>query len=385
MKKFTTIFILFFAICITAFGGNGTVENPYTVSEAIKVKNTTQTYYVQGFIVGEMRDYSNGKYFYEIAPPFGGTLAYLLADNPAEIDRTKCIPIQSKEEYGDLYSNPEFWRKQAVANGTIKEFYGMPGLKNLTEFQILDAEPLYNEAANWNFFEDFDAKGYTPASTQYTFAGGTYIGDSGTWLFKGATWGDTGKDQKWERAAARIRLTEGATGEAGYIQMEENKPNGIGFVRFWAGNYEEDTSGGALALFVSNDNGASWERVAHSQNITRTWKEYEFNVGRPGDLKLRIAKDETGSKGINVDKVRISDYYQLPNGVENTKSDTYSILSNKNGIAIHISENTLLSVFSVSGELVSQSTYSPSKVFITLSKGYYIVKINNSVDKIIVQ
>lgn len=381
--------MVFFAIIYSvAFAGDGTANKPYTVSEAIKVKNTSQEFFVQGYIVGEMRDYSNGKYFFEIAPPFDGTLSYLLADNPSEMDIKKCMPIQSKDNYGDLFENPEYWRKQAIVKGKIKEYFSLPGIKDISYFQITDQQALYNEAAHWNFYEDFDKKkAYTPASSEFTFAGGIYEGDSGNWLFKGATLGDTGKDQKWERAAARIRLTEGATGDAGYIQMEESKNNGIGYVRFWAGNYEEDSSGGALALFVSDDEGVSWSRVAHSQNITRTWKEYEFAVNQPGVLKLRISKDETSSKGINVDKIRISDYYQIISNIENGSAvkSTFSIISVKDGLLLQLLDNAEIKIYSVAGTLIAENRYPSSTVFIPLSKGFYLIKVNEQIEKVFVK
>ncbi|GAB1416022.1 hypothetical protein MASR2M117_14280 [Paludibacter sp.] len=387
MRKFYLLLVatLIQLNLINSIAGNGTVENPYTVSEAIKIKDTTKEYYVQGYIVGEMRDYSNGKYFYELTPPFSGTTSLLIADNPKEIDLSKCMPIQSGDKYDDLYDKPTYWRKQIVISGYFKDYFSMPGVKDLKSFVFSAGEPSYNESQYWNLFESFDEKEYVPNSSLYTFAGGIYNSSVIKWNFVGSTWGDTGKDQKWERAAARIRLTEGANGEPGYIETTENKSNGIGYVRFWAGNYEEDTSGGALALLVSADNGKTWEKVAHSQNITRTWKEYEFIVNRQGNLRLRIAKDENGSKGINVDKVKISDYYELHDGVTDLNNSDLTYYTTSEGLYI-LNKNYSLSVYiyDISGQIVYSNNSIVNETFIPLRNGIFIIKTNIGARKITV-
>lgn len=384
MKK-TCISLLLLIFVVTVQAGNGTKESPFTVAEAIKSKNTTTQFWIKGYVVGEMKEYSNKKYFYELTPPFPGTTSLLIANTPNELDISKCLPIQSGDLAPDLWENPEVWRKEVLFAGLTKEYYGMPGVKSLTEFEVLTPAPLYNEAAEWTFYEDFDDKTYVPTSSEHTFAGGTYTGELASWTFKGATWGDTGKDQKWNRAAARIRLTDGPTGDPGYIEINENKSNGIGYVRFWAGNYEEDTSGGALALFISNDNGVSWNRVAHSQNIVRKWQEYEFVVNTPGELRLRIAKDENSSKGINVDKLRMSNYYNVHTSTLTNKSANISWLSAEGGIRVFLGDKqSLLSIYSATGQLISSGTYSREQFF-ALAAGIYILKADDTVLKCIVR
>ncbi len=380
-KKLLLMLLCLFSFGAFLFAGDGSETNPFSVSEAIKVKNTAQVYWVKGYIVGEMRDYSNNKYFYEVAPPFSGTSAYLIADKADELDITKCMPIESKN-YSDLDENPEYWRKPVMISGNVKDYFSLPGIKNLNSFEILAAEPLNDESVYWNFYEDFDSKTYIPASTTHTFAGGTYTGYTGEWTFKGATWGDSGKDQKWDRAAARIRLTEGPTGDVGYIETKDIKENGVGVVRFWAGNYEEDTSGGALALYVSGD-GKTWEKVAHSQNVSRTWKEYQFEVNRQGSLYLRIAKDESGSKGINVDNVRISDFHETT-GLKQATDFPFNYYLNEGSLNVDFGSKTaLVSIYHINGQcLVLDKSFS-GKVSIPLDKGIYVLKIDDRAVKVI--
>lgn len=373
-------------ICLAIFlvqtsfliAGTGTANDPFTVAEAIKKKNTTQVFFVKGYIIGEMKEFSNNKYFYNMAPPFDGTTAYLIADKADELDLSKCMPIQSGSTNGDLEDNPEFWRKPVLVSGYLKDYFGMPGIKDLASFSIQASEPLFDEAQYWNFMEDFDEKkAYTPRSTEYTFAGGHYEGYDMPWDFVGSTLGDTGKDQKWERAAARIRLTDGPTGSPGHIETLESFPNGIGYVRMWAGNYEEDTSGGSLALYVSSNNGSTWEKVAHSQAITTKWIEYEFVVKRQGNLLLRIAKDENSSKGINVDNIRVSDFYEQYNGVDLQDKDALSYYTTAKGLHIDPKNRIVsLKVFSITGQQVFSANMISTPTTIPLPIGTYVLKIN---------
>lgn len=395
MKKVVLLLYMLFAAGFFMLAGDGTQNNPFTVSEAIKKTDGSSTvYWIKGYVVGEMAEYSNNKYFYEMAPPFNGTSAYLIADNKDEIDLSKCMPVQliDKDNYY-LDVNPEKWRKEIMVCGNFRDYFAMPGIKNLTEIQITSAEPMEDETIYWNFYEDMNSKNYVPNSSTNTFAGGIYTGtgdytnDIKTWKFVGSTLGDTGKDQKWGRAAARIRLTEGSSGSAGYIQMEEDKPNGIGTVRFWAGNYEEDTSGGALALHISSDQGKTWEKASSSQAITRTWKEYQFTIDRQGNLRLRIAKDENGSKGINVDNIRISDYNKTTNNIITSPSETgFDYYTDANGICLNCNtENNTVSVYTLTGQCLHTANYSKGEVTIALNSGIYILQVNNSACKVIVK
>lgn len=387
MKKYYGLALLILLLCQGVFAGDGSENSPYSVAEAIKVKNQTQKYWVKGYIVGEMRDYSNDKYFYEMAPPFGGTAAYLIADRLDELNPAKCMPVQSGD-YEDLVERPEYWRKEVLLCGNLKPYFTLPGVKNLSDFKITSSEPWQDETLAWNFYEDMDSKTYEPFSNVNTFDGGYYTGEeTGEWSFKGATWGDTGKDRKWGRASARIRLTEGAAGSAGHIQMEFDKPDGIGVVRLWAGNYEEDSSGGALALFVSSDQGGSWQKVAHSQSVKKQWMEYQFAVNRSGNLRLRIAKDETGSKGINVDNIRISDCLSGTTGMPETAllSDVICYTSAE-GVFLKSRTEAVrsLNIYTVAGSAVLSGKTFSGEQFIPLPRGIYLLNIDKQTFKITV-
>lgn len=387
MKK-TLLFSLFLFLLSPVFAGEGTKSNPYTVAEAIKKTNSSSAIWIKAYIVGEMSEFSNNKYFYELAPPFSGSSALLIADNSDEIDLSKCMPVQlgNFKEENYLDENPEIWRKEVLVCGFTRDYFSMPGIKNITDLEFENRDGFDDEALYWNFFENMDEKTYTPTSNEHTFAGGTYVGATGNWLFKGATWGDSGKDQKWGKASARIRLTEGSTGEKGYIQMTDDKKNGIGTVRFWAGNYEEDSSGGTIALYISSNQGNTWEKFGEPQSISKKWKEYQVFVNKIGDIRLRIAKDDDSSKGINVDKIRISDYYKKGNSTDDADYSEigFSYYTDKQGLHLNVTENNIqVNIYAMTGVCVWENSLNQGIYNIALDKGIYILKTRQRSFKII--
>ena len=385
MTKTKLLSFIYISLQFSLFAGTGTQVSPFTVSQAIaKSDGSAQTYWVKGYIVGEMNDFSNNKYFYELAPPFDGTTSYLIADNPDEINLSKCMPIQLSGIVSDTLSldaYPQYWRKEILTCGLLRDYFSMPGFKTLSSLEILTPKPLIDEVTSWNFFENMDGT-YSAASTSSIFAGGTYTGETGVWELYGATWGDSGNDNKWGKASARLRLSEASTGTPGYIQMNFDKPNGVGEVRFWAGYYDTD-SGGALSIQTSKNAGQSWETVITSQFIAKDWKEYQFAVNQSGNVRVRIIKAETGSAGINIDKIKLSDFSgtsEIPS-VFSTEFKYFSSLEQ-----IHFTINNpveKLQLYSISGREVWRMTQSSGSFDIKVPKGVYILKINEKSYKVI--
>ena len=385
MKKLL-VFILFTSACaVSSYPGTGTQSSPFTGAEAIKHKTGESVrYWVKGYVVGELNEFSNNKYFYELAPPFGtgSGAAYLLADNIDEINLDKCLPIQlGSERFYDfnLDDNPQYWRKEVSACGFIRDYFAKTGLKELTELEILTPEPLINEVDSWSFYEDFDEKkSYEERDPDKTFAGGVYTGYEHTWNFVGATMGDDSKDEKWDRSSARIRLTEGAAGNSGYIEMTEDKPNGIGVVRFWAGYYDKDHSS-YLKLSVSSDRGNSWQQVIAPFFIEKTWKEYQLTINKPGNIRLRIGKGDTSSSGINVDKIRVSDYIATPSGVEQIENNDFNFYVSDHSIEFSFSKpKNHVSLFNTTGQIVLDETFGEGVFRFPVLQGVYILRVNNS-------
>ena len=385
MKRLFPLSVFILLINISLIAGNGTQTDPFTVAQAItKTDGSSQTYWVKGYIVGEMSDFSNNKYFYELAPPFSGTSAYLIADNPNEINLTKCMPIQLGTERAasmNLDEFPQYWRKEVLTCGLLRDYFSMPGLKTLSSLEITSAQPLTNETLNWKFYENMDGN-YVAASSTSIFAGGTYTGDSGIWKLYGATWGDSGNDNKWGKASARLRLSEASTGNPGYIQMEFDKPNGIGVVRLWAGYYSTD-NGGALSLYISKNQGQTWENVVASQAIAKDWKEYEFTVNQTGNVCLRIMKAETGSAGINVDNIRISDFQGFSDVLTPEKL-SFSYRQVAGGVSLLLTESiNEVKIYTITGQLLESRNSAKGEYFQPLQKGAYMLKVNQQSCKLI--
>lgn len=386
MKR-SSILFLFVLFFMAVNAGNGTETDPFTVAQAIaKSDNSAKTYWVKGYIVGEMSDFSNNKYFYELAPPFAGTGAYLLSDNPDEINLSKCFPVQLGSAYTDnfnLEENPQYWRKEVLVCGLLRDYFAMPGLKAVNSLTVLSPSPLNDETKVWNFFEDMDGS-YQAASTSSIFAGGTYAGETGNWKLYGATWGDSSNDSKWGKAAARLRLSEASTGNPGYMQMEFDKPDGAGVIRFWSGYYDTD-NGGSLAIYVSTNQGQSWGNAIAQTAIAKGWKEYQFVLNVPGNVRVRIMKAENGSAGINVDNIRISDY-KIPNAVDKINLTQLPFKNTDGGILIkYLPENEEVRLFGVTGKLILHRQNLNSGLFIGLTRGVYFLKNKEKTYKIICQ
>ena len=162
MKK-TLLSIALSAFVFSLIAGTGlSADSPLTVLQALAKKNDRKSYYVNGYIVGEYRDYSNNKHFYNIAPPFDGTSAYLIADEIDEIDLSKMMPVQIKD-YVDSYNldeKPQSWRKQLTIKGTLTDYFTLPGIKNLTDW-IAPGENVTDETKYWNFYETFEKSLYS--------------------------------------------------------------------------------------------------------------------------------------------------------------------------------------------------------------------------------
>ena len=119
--------------------GNGTVDYPYSVTEAIAVGSGTGVY-VKAFIVGNITGavLAEGAHF----DTTGDTkMNLLIADSPDETDVTKCMPIQLPN--GDirnalnLVDNPTLYKKEVTLYGNIEKYFGTTGLKSVS-FAILN-------------------------------------------------------------------------------------------------------------------------------------------------------------------------------------------------------------------------------------------------------
>ena len=387
MKKILAVIVLLAAIfpIITADGSSA--DTPLTVSQALAKKNDHKTYYVKGYIVGEYRDYSNNKHFYNITPPFDGTTAFLIADDINEIDLSRMMPVQIKD-YVDEYNlseNPQYWRKSLTVKGTLTDYFTLPGIKNLTDW-IAPQEPVIDETVYWNFYETFETKkAYTPNDSQKMYGGGIYASDETcSWKFVGATYGNSSNDMKWDNAAAHLRLTESTSGEPGYICMLDDKNNGIGYIRLWAARYKDDKDAASFGVYLSSDQGQTWEAIQTGIPIEKELTEYQFTVMRPGEWRIKIGKTDNSTNGIDIDNIHISDYY-TPSAIENISNPTHlHIWGVQNAICFETTAPETISINAIDGTLVTRQTIEGNS-FIAIPAGFYIVTTPSTATKIMVR
>lgn len=386
-------FLLLYAglsLTIHLYAGDGSSLSPYTVSEALKLP-AHKTGYVKGYVAGELCEFTGNKYFYNIAPPFDGKPNYLLADDPYEIDLDKCIPVQFSQAMGDtlnLNEYPRNWHKLVVVQGKTGTFFSRNGLLSVTDFRMLSTLPLQDETEKWEFLENFDRKkSYIPANPDLTFAGGIYTGENYRWEFAGATWGTSSNDKKWDLASARIRLTEGTTGEPGAICMLDDKIDGMGYIRFWAGHYDTDRNG-KLCISASFDGSKSWQTLVPEITIGSKWQEYQFLINLPGACRLKIAKAENTDAGINVDNIRISAYSSeslLNKNIVPEKEIKIYTLSGGIKIESLSAKPPKVAIYTFDGKEICRTLITTKTHEFRLPKGCYVVRSGATCHKIIIR
>lgn len=373
-----------------SYAGDGSLTAPYTVSEALQL-SSGKTGYVKGYVAGEMNEFTGNNYFYTLAPPFDGKPNYLLADDPYETDLDKCLPVQFTQATGDTLNLDEYpcnWHKLVAVKGKTGSFFSRKGLLSVTDFHLLSPLPLEDETLRWKFLEDFDRKkSYVPANPDLTFAGGIYTGEEYVWQFTGATLGSSSNDKKWDLASARIRLTEGKTGERGAVYMLSDKPEGIGYIRFWAGHYDTDRHG-KLSIWVSSDEGRSWEAVVPEIAVNNQWQEYQFRIDRQGSCRLKIAKAESTDAGINVDNIRLSDYTPETSSVSVAPSEKrICVYPVSGGIRIKSGseEPADIFVYTLTGQPIRSGRLAENSWETNLPEGCYLIRIGTVCRKVIVR
>ena len=181
MKK-TLLSLFAFIMATVAFAGDGTKENPYTVAEvlAFTPMDGTVSAYVKGYIVGTVPSGSNVSSFTTDAGESASNTNLFIADSQTETDYHACAPIQlPKGDVRDglnLKENPTNLGKTVVLFGSLNKYFGVPGVKSVTEF-TLSGETTYDGGG--------DDPG-TTTQTNYIFTKVTSLTNRGKYLI-GAT------------------------------------------------------------------------------------------------------------------------------------------------------------------------------------------------------
>jgi len=134
-----------------AMAGNGTIDNPFTVSDVIALANSlgiAQKYWVKGAIVGSAGGGSNGVLTsVATAAPFSNT-SLAIADNAQQTSLALMVPVQLP--LGDvrtalnLLDNPANLGRNVKVYGTLEAFFTTSGVRNVTEYAFLTSLPSVN-------------------------------------------------------------------------------------------------------------------------------------------------------------------------------------------------------------------------------------------------
>ena len=114
--------------------------NVYTVAQAVAdyMTGMAMPAVVKGYIVGSIDDKSINDANFSKAAVLKTNL--LLADKPEETDYNNCIPVQlpsgTVRDALNLVDNPGNYKKQVFLTGSIETYFGVAGLKSVTEYVI---------------------------------------------------------------------------------------------------------------------------------------------------------------------------------------------------------------------------------------------------------
>ncbi len=119
--------------------GDGTKEAPYTVAQVLGGA-TGSSAWITGYIVGTVTDKS-----IQTDAEFGTANAnaanILIAATPDVTDYTQCVPVQLTSGSAtrtalNLKDHPENLGKEVKIEGSLEKYFGVPGLKSPTNYEI---------------------------------------------------------------------------------------------------------------------------------------------------------------------------------------------------------------------------------------------------------
>ncbi len=124
--------------------GNGSLEKPYTVGQAILKQGETDKW-VSGYIVGSVNSVLNEN-VWAFEPPFVTESNILLAASPTETDKAKILPIQlvagtDIRAFLNLPKNPTRLGQVIKIKGELIKYFGVPGLKSPTDLVAEGYDP----------------------------------------------------------------------------------------------------------------------------------------------------------------------------------------------------------------------------------------------------
>ena len=170
----------------------------YTVAEALATFTGVATpAVVKGYIVGTV----NGQVYTE-GCVFSGTAEsktnILIADNADETDYNNCMPVQlpsgAVRNALNLVENPGNYKKQVTLTGSLEKYFGVPGLKTVSKYEIEGVTPEEPETPEGAYISETFATSFGAFTTQETLGNYPWIIDYST--AKATSYIDTDGDGK---------------------------------------------------------------------------------------------------------------------------------------------------------------------------------------------
>ena len=170
----------------------------YTVAEALAAFTGVATpAVVKGYIVGTV----DGQVYTE-GCRFSGTAEsktnILIADNADETDYNNCMPVQlpsgAVRNALNLVENPSNYKKQVTLTGSLEKYFGVPGLKTVSKYEIEGVTPEQPETPEGAYISETFATSFGAFTTQETVGSYPWIIDYRT--AKATSYVDTDGDGK---------------------------------------------------------------------------------------------------------------------------------------------------------------------------------------------
>lgn len=170
----------------------------YTVAEALAAFTGVATpAVVKGYIVGTV----DGQVYAE-GCRFSGTAEsktnILIADNADETDYNNCMPVQlpsgAVRNALNLVDNAGNYKKQVTLTGSLEKYFGVPGLKTVSKYEIEGVTPEEPETPEGAYISETFATSFGAFTTQETVGNYPWIIDYST--AKATSYVDTDGDGK---------------------------------------------------------------------------------------------------------------------------------------------------------------------------------------------
>lgn len=190
----------------TAFAGTGTKADPYTVKDLLD-KGTPQSavadIYVIGYIVGSVEGMTYNTAGVHFGTENASGTNIVIAGSDAEDDINYCMPVAlpsgNVRNALNLAANPDNLGHQIIMKGSWEKYFGVNGIKNVSEFQWVGDAPAAGGGNTGNYatgtpdapltVTEFLAQGTPAAAVAGTYLTGYIVGyintegNANEWVF----------------------------------------------------------------------------------------------------------------------------------------------------------------------------------------------------------